>query len=57
LCRGLGVEPIDAQSCENINYGRATASDKFRAFLDRHGVPFERAVAANDAATVGLIEK
>jgi hypothetical protein len=48
----LSVEPIDAQSCEYVNHFRATPTDEFLAFLDERGVPFERAAAAHQEASV-----
>jgi hypothetical protein len=53
----LSVEQIDAQSCEYINDVRATATDEFLAFLDEHGVPFERAATAHHEAAVAHNEK
>jgi hypothetical protein len=48
----LSVEPFDAQSCEYINHVRATPTDEFLAFLDAHGVPFQRAAQAYQEASV-----
>jgi hypothetical protein len=53
----LSVEPIDAQSCEYVNHVRATPTDEFLAFLDEHGVPFQRAARAYQEASVAHNEK
>jgi hypothetical protein len=53
----LSVEPIDAQSCEYVNHVRATPTDEFLAFLDEHGVPFQRAAHAYQEASVAHNEK
>jgi hypothetical protein len=53
----LSVEPIDAESCEYINHVKALATDEFLAFLDEHGIPFERAAAAHQEASVVHNEK
>jgi hypothetical protein len=48
----LSVESIDAESCEYINHVRVTPTNEFLAFLDEHGVSFERAAAAHQEASV-----
>jgi hypothetical protein len=53
----LSVEPIDALSCEYINHVRVTPTDEFLAFLDDHGVPFQRAAHAYQEASVAHNEK
>jgi hypothetical protein len=37
----MSVRPIDGGKCEFINHVRSTATDEFRAFLDRQGIPFD----------------
>jgi hypothetical protein len=48
----LSVKPLDDQSCEYINYVKATATEDFLAFLAEHGIPFEQAAAAHQEASV-----
>jgi hypothetical protein len=37
----MSVKPIDRESCEFTNRVRSKATDEFRAFLDRSGIPFD----------------
>lgn len=37
----MSVRPTDGGKCEFINHVRSTATDEFRAFLDRQGIPFD----------------
>jgi hypothetical protein len=53
----LSVEPIDAESCEYVNHVKALATDDFLAFLDEHGIPFERAAATHQEASVAHNKK
>ena len=57
VVRDLSVEPLDDQSCEFINHVTATATDQLLAFLDEHGIPFERAAAAHQEASIAHNEK
>jgi hypothetical protein len=53
----LSVEPIGAQCCEYISHVRATPTDELLAFLDEHGVPFQRAARAYQEASVAHNER
>lgn len=37
----LSVKAIDDHTCEFTNHVRSTATDEFKAFLDRQGIPFD----------------
>lgn len=37
----LSVRAIDERTCEFTNHVRSTATEAFRAFLDRQGIPFD----------------
>lgn len=37
----LSVRPIDERSCEFTNHVCSTATEAFRTFLDRQGIPFD----------------
>jgi hypothetical protein len=37
----LSVRPIDSRTCEFTNHVRSKATDEFKDFLDRQGIPFD----------------
>ncbi len=37
----MSVRAIDGERCEFTNHVRSTATDEFRAFLDRQGIPLD----------------
>ncbi|ADH90216.1 conserved hypothetical protein [Ancylobacter novellus DSM 506] len=37
----MSVRTIDGERCEFTNHVRSTATDEFRAFLDRQGIPLD----------------
>ena len=45
----LSVKPIDRGHCEYSNHVHAAATDEFLAFLEKNGITFEQARAANQA--------
>ena len=47
----LSVKPIDASHCEHSNSVTATATDGFRAFIEKHSVPLKQAAASRQVAS------
>ena len=45
----LSIKPIDRGHCEYSNHVHAAATDEFLAFLEKNGITFEQARAANQA--------
>jgi hypothetical protein len=46
----LSVKPINSTQCEYINSVTATPTEEFLDFIKRHGISFEQAAAARQAA-------
>ena len=46
----LSVKPIGSTRCEYTNSVTATPTEEFLAFIKRHGISFEQAAAARQAA-------
>ena len=37
----MSVKAIDSERCEFTNHVRSKATDEFKSFLDRQGIPFD----------------
>ncbi len=47
----LSAKPLDDRSCEYTNHINAYATDEFLEFIQLHGITFEQAAAARQAAS------